>query len=221
MNLTQLVPLILIAVIAIVSFIGWRNTFVFQRYQFQIAAIRYNKQYQRLITSAFLHADGWHLFFNLFTLYFFSRVIAYIYGWPGFLLLFFGAVLAGNLFSLWLYKNRPSYAAIGASGGVSGILFASITINPMSEIMIVPIPIPITAWIYATLYFAYSVAMMLSPRQWDNTGHAAHLGGAACGMLFAFMITPAFVMQNALFLGIMSLPLLYLAYEVLINKKAR
>ena len=89
MNLTQLVPLILIAVIAIVSFIGWRNTFVFQRYQFQIAAIRYNKQYQRLITSAFLHADGWHLFFNLFTLYFFSRVIAYIYGWLGFLLLFF------------------------------------------------------------------------------------------------------------------------------------
>ena len=141
MNLTQFVPLILIAVIAIVSFIGWRNTFVFQRYQFQIAAIRYNKQYQRLITSAFLHADGWHLFFNLFTLYFFSRVIAYIYGWLGFLLLFFGAVLAGNLFSLWLYKNRPSYAAIGASGGVSGILFASITINPMSEIMIFPIPI--------------------------------------------------------------------------------
>ena len=175
----------------------------------------------RLISSAFLHANGWHLFFNLFTLYFFSSIITLVYGWLGFLLLFFGSVLAGNLFSLWLYKNRPSYAAIGASGGVSGILFAAITLSPMSSIIIFPIPIPITSWIYATLYFAYSVAMMLNPRHCDNTGHAAHLGGAACGMAFAAVLTPAFVMENALFIGIMSLPLCYLAYEILVNKRAR
>ena len=91
----------------------------------------------------------------------------------------------------------------------------------MAGIIIFPIPIPITAWIYATLYFAYSVAMMLNPRHYDNTGHAAHLGGAACGMVFAAVLTPAFVMENALFIGIMSLPLCYLAYEILVNKRAR
>ena len=220
-NIFQIPALVLSAVIALVSIIAWRNDFIFQRYQFSVGAIRYHKQYVRLISSAFLHANSWHLFFNLFTLYFFSSIITLVYGWLGFLLLFFGSVLAGNLFSLWLYKNRPSYAAIGASGGVSGILFAAITLSPMSSIIIFPIPIPITSWIYATLYFAYSVAMMLNPRHYDNTGHAAHLGGAACGMAFAAVLTPAFVMENALFIGIMSLPLCYLAYEILVNKRAR
>ena len=220
-NVFQIPALVLSAVIALVSIIAWRNDFIFQRYQFSVGAIRYHKQYVRLISSAFLHANGWHLFFNLFTLYFFSSIITLVYGWLGFLLLFFGSVLAGNLFSLWLYKNRPSYAAIGASGGVSGILFAAITLSPMSSIIIFPIPIPITSWIYATLYFAYSVAMMLNPRHYDNTGHAAHLGGAACGMAFAAALTPTFVMENVLFIGIMSLPLCYLAYEILVNKRAR
>lgn len=219
MPLTQLIPIILIALICLTSILAWKNVFIFQRYQFHVGAIRQDKQYRRLISSAFLHADGWHLFFNMFTLYFFSKVIVYVYGVVGFLLLFFGSVLAGNLFSLWLYKNRPSYAAIGASGGVSGILFAAIALMPLQTIYLYFIPI--TAWIFATLYFAYSVTMMLRPRAWDNTGHAAHLGGAICGMLFVLVLTPMFIIKNALFIGIMSLPLLYLAYEIFINKKAR
>lgn len=218
-NLNELIPLLLIVATCAITAWGFNNQFIFQRYQFHIGEIRYNKQYRRLITSAFLHADWMHLFFNMFTLYFFSRVIVMVYGVWLFLLLYFGSVLAGNLFSLWLYKNRPSYAAIGASGGVSGILFAAIALAPLQTIYLYFIPV--TAWIFATLYFAYSVTMMLKPRHWDNTGHAAHLGGAALGMLFVAVLTPMFIVQNALFIGIMSLPLLYLAYEILINKRAR
>ena len=70
-NVFQIPALVLSAVIALVSIIAWRNDFIFQRYQFSVGAIRYHKQYVRLISSAFLHANGWHLFFNLFTLYFF------------------------------------------------------------------------------------------------------------------------------------------------------
>lgn len=218
-NLNELIPILLIAITCAITAWGLNNTLIFQRYQFKIGEIRYNKQYRRLITSAFLHADWLHLFFNMFTLYFFSRVIVYVYGVWLFLLLYFGAVLAGSLFSLWLYKNRPSYTAIGASGGVSGVLFAAIAIAPLQTIYLYFIPV--TAWIFATLYFAYSVTMMLKPRQWDNTGHAAHLGGAVCGMAFVAILTPMLIAANALFIGIMSLPLLYLAYEILINKRGR
>ncbi|QMT31964.1 rhomboid family intramembrane serine protease [Alysiella filiformis] len=218
-NLNELIPILLIAITCATTAWGLNNTLIFQRYQFKIGEIRYNKQYRRLITSAFLHADWLHLFFNMFTLYFFSRVIVYVYGVWLFLLLYFGAVLAGSLFSLWLYKNRPSYTAIGASGGVSGVLFAAIAIAPLQTIYLYFIPV--TAWIFATLYFAYSATMMLKPRQWDNTGHAAHLGGAVCGMAFVAILTPMLIAANALFIGIMSLPLLYLAYEILINKRGR
>lgn len=228
LNLFELVPVALIVITCITSYLGFTNQFIFQRYQFHVGSIRYNHQYRRLITSGFLHADWWHLFFNMFTLYSFSRVIIaqyaiqsgnLYYGIAVFLLLYFGAIVAGNAFSLWLYKNRPSYSAIGASGGVSGVLFASIALAPMQ--MIYVFFIPMTSWIFATLYFAYSVAMMLKPRPWDNIGHSAHLGGAVIGMLFVAVLSPETLIRNATFIGIMSLPLLYLAYEILINKKAR
>ncbi len=219
MTLAELTTTILILITCATSLIGFSNQAFFQRYQFHIGAIRHHKQYYRLITSAFLHADVTHLFFNMFTLYFFAQSIIVRLGLEGFLILYFGAILAGNLFSLWLYKNRPSYAAIGASGGVSGVLFAVVALAPLKQILF--FFIPMTAWIFATLYFAYSVAMMLNPRQWDNTGHAAHLGGAVCGMALVGLTTPIAFMVNWVYISIMSLPLLYLAYEILINKKAR
>lgn len=221
MNLNELIPTILILITCLTTYLGFTNQFVFQRYQFHVGAILRDKQYRRIISSGFLHADWTHLLFNMLTLYFFYRPIVSVYGVWGFLALYFGAMAAGSLFSLWLYQNRPSYAAIGASGAVSGIIFAAIAINPLSSIFLFFIPIPIPAWLFATLYFAYSVWQMLHPKPWDRHGHAAHLGGAVLGMAFAFALTPQYIIANGLFVGIMSLPLLYLAYELLINKKVR
>ena len=220
MNLIELIPIFIIIITCITSLMAFNNNALFQRYAFNVGAITRDKQYYRFITSAFLHADMMHLFFNMFTLYFFSRVIAAVYGVWLFLGLYLASVLAGNAFSFWLYQRRPSYTAIGASGGVSGVLFATVALAPLQTIYLYFIPV--TSWIFATLYFAYSVAMMLKPRQCDNTGHSAHLGGAMCGMIFVAIFTPiAYLLQNKLYIGIMLLPLLYLAYEILINKKGR
>ncbi len=82
-------------------------------------------------------------------------------------------MILGNLFSLQIYQKQPWYSAIGASGAVSGIIFASIAMAP-NEISVNFLP----GWLFGTLYFGYSVYMMLNPKQWDNLGHAAHLGGA-------------------------------------------
>lgn len=81
------------------------------------------------------------------------------------------------------------------------------------------IPIPIPGYIFGALYFSYSVYMMLNPKQWDNLGHAAHLGGAAFGLVYAVVFQTQVAMGNIQYLAIMSLPLLYMGYQILVNKR--
>ncbi|MDO5616455.1 MAG: rhomboid family intramembrane serine protease, partial [Cruoricaptor ignavus] len=150
-------------------------------------------------------------------LYFFGPIVISFFGEIGFLLVYLGSILLGNLFSLYIYKNQGWYSAIGASGGVSGILFAAIAVYPHLELRLF-FALPITGYIFGALYFGYSVYMMLNPRMNDNIGHAAHLGGAFFGLIFSVLMFPQIALGNALYLGIMSLPLLYLGYELFVKK---
>ncbi len=156
------IVIIIIALTGITSFIGFSNPGFFERGKFNVGAILHDKQWDRLITSAFLHGDMLHLFFNMFTLYFFSDVIIQFLGIGKYLIIYFAAILGGNLLTLFVHRKDSFYSAIGASGGVSGILFASIAINPFLSLMIFPIPIPIQGWIFGILYLAYSVYGMRS-----------------------------------------------------------
>lgn len=213
------VLLIVIAVTAIISFIAFNNQNIFEKYKFNVGAILRNKEYIRLLSAGFLHGDLMHLLFNMMTLYFFGPIVNQAFGDFGFLMIYFGSILLGNLFSLYLYKNQSWYSAIGASGGVSGILFASIAMIPDLGIYFFFIPIPIPGYIFGFLYFAYSVYSMLNPRQHDNIGHAAHLGGAFFGLIYAVALQPERAIENALFLGIMSIPLIYMAFQVFVKKR--
>ena len=213
------VLLIIIAATAIISFIAFSNRDLFEKYKFNVGAIVRNREYVRLISAGFLHADLMHLLFNMMTLYFFGPIVVQAFGAFGFLIVYFGSILLGNVFSLYLYKNQSWYSAIGASGGVSGILFASIAMIPDLGIYFFFIPIAIPGYIFGFAYFAYSVYMMLNPRENDNIGHAAHLGGAFFGLVYAVALQPERAIENALFLGIMALPLMYMAYMVFVKKK--
>ncbi|WP_447950945.1 rhomboid family intramembrane serine protease [Chryseobacterium koreense] len=211
--------LIIIAATAIISYFGFNNPQLFDKYKFNVGAILNRKEYIRLISAGFLHADLMHLLFNMMTLYFFGPIVVQVFGEMGFLAVYFGSIFLGNLFSLYLYKNQSWYSAIGASGGVSGILFASIAMIPDLGIYFFFIPIPIPGFIFGFLYFAYSVYSMLNPRESDNIGHAAHLGGAFFGLVYAVALQPVRAIENSLFLVIMSLPLIYMAYQVFIKKR--
>lgn len=212
------VLLIVIAVTALISFIAFNNTSIFERYKFNVGAIQ-RGDYVRLLSAGFLHADLMHLLFNMLTLYFFGPIVIEAFGEIGFLIIYLGSILLGNLFSLFIYKNQGWYSAIGASGGVSGILFAAIAVYPQIGIYFFFIPIPIPGYIFGLLYFGYSVYMMLNPRQHDNIGHAAHLGGAFFGLVYAVATLPEMAINNALYLGIMALPLIYMSYMVFVKKR--
>jgi len=206
--------LIIIIITAVISYIGFQNPEVFQKYKFEVGAIQRRKEYIRLISAGFLHADWLHLILNMYVLYAFSPIILQVFGLVGFLIIYLGSIILGNLFCLYVYRNVPFYSAIGASGGVSGLIFAAVALAPMQiEIWFMP------GFIFGTLYFAYSVYMMLNPRMNDNIGHAAHLGGAFFGLVYCVVVFPEFAMQNAIYIGIMALPLIYLGYEIFIKKR--
>lgn len=211
--------IIIIAATAILSYYGLQNPHIFEKYKFNVGAIVHNKEYVRLISAGFLHADITHLLFNMLTLYFFGPLVIQFFGIPGFLIIYFGSIIAGNVFSLYLYKDQSWYSAIGASGGVSGILFAAIGMVPSLPIYFLFIPIGIPGFIFGFAYFAYSVYSMLNPRANDNIGHAAHMGGAILGIVYAIALQPERAVSNILFLGIMAAPLIYMAYMIIVQKK--
>ena len=127
----NLLILIIIAT-SVISFIAFNNIGIFEKYKFSVGAIQHRKEYIRLLSAGFLHADIMHLVFNMLTLYFFGPIVLEGFGNVGFLIIYFGSILLGNIFSLFIYKKQPWYSAIGASGGVSGILFASFAMRSMS-----------------------------------------------------------------------------------------
>lgn len=198
---------ILIATIGI-SYHGFNNQDFFSRYMFNVRSVQ-KGDYLRLLSSGFLHAGWEHLIFNMISLFFFHRIIIYEMGASVFMLIYLGAIVFGNLFCLYIYRHQPYYSAIGASGGVSGIIFAAIALMPQLRVNFMP------GWLFGAIYFGYSVYQMLNPRQGDNIGHAAHLGGAIFGIVVIAFLQPLLIAENALYLGIMALPLGYMGYRLL------
>lgn len=211
------IPLILIIATCLISYKGFNDYIFFEKNKFNVGAILNKKEYHRLIISGFLHGDWMHLLFNMLSLYFFQEIVLYFFGHIGFLLLYFGSMLLGNLFSLFIYKKNIHYSAIGASGAISGIIFSAIAMHPHLTIGV--FFIPITGYIFGLLYFGYSVFMMINPKRWDNMGHSAHLGGAVFGILYAFLMESKLVMYHINYILIMSLPLIYLIYHIFFKKK--
>ncbi|TDX83185.1 rhomboid family intramembrane serine protease [Epilithonimonas xixisoli] len=214
MDISLYILVAIIAITCVISYIGFQQPEFFQKYKFEVGAIQRRKEYIRILSAGFLHGDFMHLLFNMYTLYIFAPIALIGFGIGGFLIIYLGSIILGNLFCLYVYKNVPFYSAIGASGGVSGVLFAAVALAP-NDIQIWFIP----GFAFGALYFGYSVYMMLNPRANDNIGHAAHLGGAFFGLVYAVASYPEFAMQNALFIGIMALPLIYLAYEIFVKKR--
>lgn len=204
--------LLIIAATVVVSIMGFNNPNLFDRFKFNVYALLEKRQWDRLVTSAFLHADWMHLLFNMLTLYFFAPSLVAYLGAFRFLIIYFGAVLGGSLLSLFMYRKDPYYSAIGASGGVSGVLFGAIALDPHIGIMFMFIPIPIPGWIFAIAYLAYSIYGMRNTP--GNIGHAAHLGGALVGFVLTIVFYPETLMYNTLIICIMAIPLLALAYFV-------
>jgi len=187
------ITLALVAVTVLVSWQAWERTKLMDRLILWPPAIDRYKQYDRLLTHGFIHADGMHLVFNMVTLYSFGRVMEGYFGARigplGFLLFYLSAVVVAILPTFMRYRHDARYRSLGASGAVSAVLFASILLDPWSGIYLFFIPIPVPAFIFAGLYVWYSIWM--DKRGGDNINHSAHLWGALYGVMFTLLQQPA------------------------------
>lgn len=206
--------LLLIILIVVFSLFAFNNAELFDRYLFSVSAIRNNKQYDRLLTSIFLHAGIFHLLFNLYTFYIFGSSMEKAFGSFFLIILFVSSGVGGNIITLYLKRQEPSYSAVGASGAVSGIIFSAIFLFPGIQIGIFPIPFMIDAWLFGILYILISI--VAAAREAGNIGHEAHLGGALIGMLVTIAFFPQILFQQTLLVAVLVLPivaLLILSYR--------
>jgi len=195
--------IVILIVNVLLSIKGFRDRTFFNRHMFHVNSIVIRKEYGRLVSSAFLHANNMHLFFNMLSFYFFAPVVVATLGELSMLIIYFAALLGGNLLSLYIHRKHGDYRAIGASGAVSGIVFAAIALYPNMKLFVLFIP-NVPGYVFAIIYMLYSINGIR--KQADNIGHEAHLGGAILGVLTALMFEPRALEDNFLVIALILVP---------------
>ncbi|MGB0838202.1 MAG: rhomboid family intramembrane serine protease [Flavobacteriaceae bacterium] len=198
-----------IAANVLISIQGFNNRAFFDKYKFNVGAVQSGQKY-RMFSAAFLHVDWMHLFFNMYALFLFGEVVEAAFGTLGFILIYVVSLLSGNILSFLFHRKEPYYSAVGASGAVSGILYASVLVYPDMSLILFPIPIPLPAYVFAIGYMLYSIYGM--KKQIGNIGHSAHIGGAFAGFLMAVVLWPSLLVQSPIlsFVLIGSIVLFYI-----------
>jgi len=187
--------LIIIVGSVIVSYLAWNNGNMYYGFMMNPYEIFKQKQYWRFITSGFIHSGYVHLGFNMFTLYFFGRVVETIFnlvlgdvlGSIIFLVFYFSSIVISDLPTAIKYRNYPGFNSLGASGAVSAIVFCSILYLPLNDICLFGI-LCLPGFILGILYLIYSYNQ--GKNSSDGINHNAHLFGALYGIVFGLLIYP-------------------------------
>lgn len=189
----MIVTLILIGLTVAVSLAAFNDARLKQQLVLWPPAVRRGREYWRLLSYGLVHADGMHLFFNMFTLFFFGRqmemYLTLKVGVLGLPLLYLGGLIVSILPSYLKHQNDPNYYSLGASGAVAAVLFAGVLLRPGATIYLFFIPMP--ALVFGIAYIAYSWYM--DRQSSDNINHSAHLWGAGFGLLFMALLEPSLV----------------------------
>ena len=132
------------------------------------------------LTHMFVHADLWHLFFNMIGLYFFGPRVEARLGSGRFLAMYLVAGLTGALFSFL----TPTALIVGASGAIFGVELAFARYWPRDRILIWGV-FPIEArWLIAIMTF---VSLQGAATGGGGIAHWAHLGGFVGAAVFIFV----------------------------------
>ena len=180
--------LLILLVTLVVSIIGMNRPQLIASAMLRPYRLFRERQYEKLITSGFVHADWSHLIFNLITFYFFAFPLERRIGSLRFVALYFIGMVLSEIGTCLKHRNDPNYASLGASGAILAVLFASIVYFPKNSMFIFPLPVPIPAPLFAVGYLAYSYYQ--SRQNTGNVNHDAHIGGALTGLAFVALTEP-------------------------------
>jgi membrane associated rhomboid family serine protease len=197
--------LIIVIITVLVSLAAFSNHQLTSKLIFNPYAVKNLHQWYRLFTCGLHHADFMHLAINMFVLYSFGNALEQYYQFAFgsaatylYLLMYISSVFAANVSTFYKQQNNPHYNSLGASGGVSAVLFATIIFNPWAKIYFYGLfPLPGIAVGVGYLIYSYYMTKRNSS---DNINHEAHFYGAVYGMLFTFVFKPSLILYffNAL-----------------------
>lgn len=192
----MLYPITLIIIVAtvLISLKGFNDSNFQFKWIFYPYRLKNKEESYRFVSHMFIHADTMHLFFNMFVLFSFGRMMEMIFvleygsvlGRAYFIMLYFLGGIAAGLWPLARNIDNPNYMSLGASGAVSAVLFASILWYPNGGIYLLFFPFEIPAWLFGILYLAFEFYM--SKRGGSRIAHDAHFGGAVFGILMVLLI---------------------------------
>jgi membrane associated rhomboid family serine protease len=209
------VTMLLLVANVVYSYIGFTRPGFLDQHKFQVDGILRRKEYLRILTGSFLHGGWVHLIFNMLSLYYVGRALelyyGFVYGDLGFLVylgLYGCSMVGGDALALLMHRNDGNYSAVGASGAISGLMFALVVLNPNTPFSFFFIPMPI--WLFAILFIGFSLFGMRS--QMGRIGHDAHLGGALAGLLFGCLFALNRALDNWILIVCLLVPTLVLIY---------
>lgn len=178
--------IILIILTALISLQAFNNPNIQGQLIFHPVTIRETGQWYRFLSHGLIHANLTHLLINMFVLWQFGSVIETVFlsvfgdlnGRLLFLFLYFSSIIVASIGSYFKHRYNSAYAAVGASGATSGLVFSYILFDPWQWFIFPPLP----AIVLGVAYLIYSSYM--EKRGTDNIGHNAHFWGAIYGVSF-------------------------------------
>ncbi len=187
---------LIIAITILISVLAFNNRTLFSRLQFNAYQIYYRREFYRLLSHGFVHANWWHLLINMLVLYFFGGYVEQTlkilsvqgmlkYPLLVYLILYLSAIVFASSISLVRHKDNHWYNSVGASGAVSAVVFFSIFFEPWKKLYLYGV-LGIPGIVFAVLYLIY--AQYMSRRGGDNINHDAHFLGAVFGFVFPLFI---------------------------------
>lgn len=177
---------------AAISIVCFYNRKIFGRLSLKPYDVVHNRQWYRVVTHGFVHADWMHLLVNMLVFWSFSRVVIGIFTMQfhagmstdpniRFSVLYLGGLVVASIYDVFTHKDNPRYTSVGASGAVSAVVFASIFYAPLSKIYIMGL-LPLPAIVFGVLYLAYEAYS--ARKGGGHINHHAHIFGAIFGFIF-------------------------------------
>ena len=196
------ITIIIIIITVIISIAGFRSEKVIDDLIFYPPAITQNNQYYRFITCGFIHADPFHLIFNMYAFYLFGdgqlkngteNIFLAIFGNYGrllYIIMYVLALIVCLLPSFQKNKDNTNYRSLGASGAVSAVVFAYILFDPLRGIGLVFIPVFIPGFLFGIIYLV--ISWFLDRKGGSRVNHSAHIWGALFGIVFIIIASKLF-----------------------------
>ena len=191
------ITLIIIIITVIVSIFAFRSQKVMDDLIFYPATITERGQLYRFITYGFIHADVWHLIFNMYAFYLFGGAcesffveIFKKYKKIFYLLMYLLALIVCVIPDFNKHKANDGYRSLGASGAVSAVVFAYIMFQPLQGIGLLFIPIFIPGFLFGILFLV--ISYFLGKKEGSRINHSAHMWGAIFGIIFLIIFSHFF-----------------------------